>query len=1041
MRSGSSHQVRRWFRLVTGAAALLAAPLAAQAQGTSITGRVTDQASGAPLGDARVYLLGSALVTATNAEGRYTLRGVPAGTGEVRTIRVGYTEQKKPVTVTAGGTTTVDFALEPSIVKLAEVVTTATGQQRRVELGNTVATLGDVSARVEETPVSNISDLLVAKMPGVVVLPGATTGTAGTVRIRGTSSLSLSNAPIWIVDGVRFNASNFSANGAGGTMGNSTFLNGLNPEDIQDVEVVKGPSAATLYGTDASNGVIVVTTKKGRAGAARWSTFAEYGRVEDHSQYPETFAIWGHRPAAPNTPVRCLLRELPLNTCVRDSVTSLNIIEVPSLSPLSTGDHKQFGMQVSGGTESVRYFVSGDFQDDVGPLKLPDVDATRLQAARLNIRDEWERPEAMRSQSARANIGANPHPTLDLNVSAGFSKINQRLGQLDNNFNSVFYQSMMSPGFRGPGLGYTAKDSRGQDLNGNAQYTYGDIFQRNAREDVQRLVGSTLASWRPVSWLQTDGTVGLDLAARSSFGLCRFGECPDFNDWRRGQVADAHFLNRNFSFKLTSTASWQPLAWLDLKTTAGADYTNQQREDTRSTGTVLPPGAQGVSDAAVTTGNATLPSADKTFGVYLQEQAAFRDRLFVTLAVRSDENSAFGTNFQRVFYPKGSVSWIMSEEPFFPKLSFLNQFRLRSAYGASGVQPQSTSAFVTYTAPTVSVGGSDLPGLRENSLGNPNLKPETSTEWEGGFDGRFLKDRVSVEFTYYHKKTKDALLNLNIAPSAASSATTVLRNQGSVENKGLELSINSTILDLRRVAWDVTINASRNTNKLLSLGRDGRDSVIRVNGTGANRDSVGFPLRGWYYRTYAYDDANNDGIIVADEVMVNPNFSYQGSSIPRNILSITNGVSLFNRTLRLNAMFDYKGGFKIANSGKSFQCGNNPACPGLSNPDAAVEDQAAAVAFTAKAPLNTSWGFLEKGDFVRFRELSATYTLPASISRHARARDATLSLGARNLKVWTDYKGADPEEGFVNGNVTDVQATFASSAPRRFYTFRLNLHY
>jgi TonB-linked SusC/RagA family outer membrane protein len=1030
---------------------LFATPLAAGAQatqGTTITGRVTDQASGAPLGDARVYLLGSALVTATNADGRYTLRGVPAGAAEIRAIRVGYTEQKKPVAVTAGGATTVDFAMAPSVVKLAEVVTTATGQQRRVELGNTVGTLGDVSTRVEETPVSNISDLLVAKMPGVVVLPGATTGAAGTVRIRGTSSLSLSNAPIWIVDGVRFNSGNFGVNGAGGNMANSTFLNGLNPEDIQDVEVVKGPSAATLYGTDASNGVIVVTTKKGRAGAARWSTFAEYGRVEDHSQYPETYAIWGHRPAAPNTPVRCLLRELPLNTCVRDSVTSLNVIEVPSLSPLGTGNHKQFGMQVSGGTDAVRYFVSGDFQDDVGPLQLPDVDVARLQAARLKIRDEWERPEAMRSQSARANIGANPHPTLDVNVSAGFSKINQRLGQTDNNFNSVFYQSMMSPGFRGPGLGYTAKDSRGQDLNGNAQYTYGDVFQRYAREDVQRLVGSTNASWRPVSWLQTDGTLGLDLAARSSFGLCRFGECPDFNDWRRGQVADAHFLNRNFSFKLTSTASWHPLSWLDLKTTAGADYTNQQREDTRSTGTVLPPGAQGVGDAAVTTGNATLPSADKTFGVYLQEQAAFRDRLFLTLAVRSDENSAFGTNFQRVYYPKGSVSWILSEEEFFPKLAFLNQFRLRSAYGASGVQPQSTSAFITYTAPTVSVGGVDSPGLRENTLGNADLKPETSTEWESGFDTRILKDRVSIEFTYYYKKTKDALLNLAIAPSAASPGTTptVLRNQGSVENKGLELSINSTILDLRRVAWDVTINASRNSNKLLSLGRDGRDSVIRVNGTGANRDSIGFPLRGWYYRTYTYDDANDDGIIIPDEVTVNPNFSYQGSSIPRNILSVTNGVNLFNRTLRLNAMFDYKGGFKIANGGKSFQCGNNPACPGLSNPDAAVEDQAAAVAFTAKAPLNTSWGFLEDGDFVRFRELSATYTLPSRISRYARARDATLSLGARNLKVWTNYKGADPEEGYVNGTAAtnaniDVQATFASSAPRRFYTFRLNLHY
>src|SRR5262249_855512 len=215
------------------------------------------------------------------------------------------------------------------------------------------------------------------------------------------------------------------------------------------------------------------------------------------------------------------------------------------------------------------------------------------------IRDEWMYPEALQGQSVRATIGASPNPTFDLNVTAGFVKLNQRFSETDNNFNSIFYQSMMSPGFIAAGLGASGLDSGGQNGNGNNSFTYGDIFQRYAREDVQRLVGSAQASWRPFSWFQNDGTVGMDLGSRYSYGLCRFGECPDFVQWRLGQVSDAHRLARNFSVKLTSNASWQPKAWLNLKTTAGADYTNQEGEASTASGTQLPPGGQSVSQAAV----------------------------------------------------------------------------------------------------------------------------------------------------------------------------------------------------------------------------------------------------------------------------------------------------------------------------------------------------------------------------------------------------------------------------------------------------------
>ncbi|HXT18650.1 MAG TPA: TonB-dependent receptor plug domain-containing protein, partial [Gemmatimonadaceae bacterium] len=512
----------------------VAVPLAAHAQGT-ITGRVTAVGTGEPLADARVMVVNSSLATQTGSDGRYTLRGVPTGNLDVRVLRVGYTEQKKPVQVTAGVAATLDFSMAQAIVQLQEIVTTATGDQRKVELGNSLSTI-NAAQQVETKPINGLADLLTAKAPGVIVQPPNMTGAAPVVRIRGANSLSLNNDPIYIVDGIRINSSTIGAN-LGGT--NWSFLNTLSPEEIEDIEIVKGPSAATLYGTDATNGVIVVTTKKGRVGNARWTWFGEGGTIQDKAHYPDTWAIWGHRPNATAT-VRCLTRELPSGGCIKDSVTELNIINRSDLTPVHTGNRNQYGGQISGGSETIRYFVSGDLQNETGPIQMPNIEFPRFDSLKTPMRDEWKYPEFLQGQSARANINVSPSSKFDISVNTGFTKLNQRFAETDNNFNSVFYQAMMSPGFVGAGLGNTGKDSRGQNLYGNNSFTYGDVFQRLAREDVQRLVGTTQASWRPFAWLQNDGTVGLDLASRYSYGLCRFGECPDFSSWRLGQVADRH---------------------------------------------------------------------------------------------------------------------------------------------------------------------------------------------------------------------------------------------------------------------------------------------------------------------------------------------------------------------------------------------------------------------------------------------------------------------------------------------------------------------
>ena len=550
------------------------------------------------------------------------------------------------------------------------------------------------------------------------------------------------------------------------------------------------------------------------------------------------------------------------------------------------------------------------------------------------------------------------------------------------------------------------------------------------------------AAWRPLAWIQNDATVGLDLGSRYSYALCRFSECPDFSQWRLGQVSDRHRLDRNFSVKLTSNAAWQTNAWLNLKTTRGADYTNQENEATAVSGTQLPPGAQSPVQAAVTTVSTatSLPSADKTLGYYLQEQATLRDRLFVTVALRTDQNSAFGSKSTSITYPKASLSWIASEEPFFPQFGWLNQFRIRSAYGASGIQPRATDAFVTYTAPIVNINDSDTPGLRAASLGNPFLKPERTTEFEGGFDMRGSATASNLELTYYSKKTNDALLDLNIAPSAAASATTVRRNLASVKNAGIEATITSTVLDRKNFGWDFTIAASHNGNKVLQLGTDPSGNTILRERHGRQSRLGRLPgarlvlsdvhVRRLELRRHHRAERSRR----RSDVPLRRQLDSRATSSRSATGSICSTAAC--ASIRL---FDYKGGYSINNGTYSFQCGNNPACPGLSNPNASLADQAAAVAFTAKAPTNTSFGYLENGQFWRFRELSATFNVPASLTRRVGSSGASLSLGARNLKVWTKYKGSDPEENF---STTDVQSELRQSPHRAaIYTLRLNLHY
>jgi outer membrane receptor protein involved in Fe transport len=675
---------------------------------------------------------------------------------------------------------------------------------------------------------------------------------------------------------------------------------------------------------------------------------------------------------------------------------------------------------------------------------MPGFSVRRLDSLGVSVRDEWMRPEALQKENFRINLSAAISPTFDLTATAGFAKSDERVPGANNGFFSVQYQSMTSPGFTGPGPGYTAKGQLGEDLHGYNGYVPSEMNQMLGQSGVQRVIGSFNASWRPLSWLQSDGILGIDLADRTDLALCRYNECPVQGTLRQGRSSVTHNNDRNFSVKLVNTASWQAKTWAIFKSTAGADYTNIEQDASTATGNILPPGSQRPQDGAIPSVSATLATASKTLGAYLQEQASLRDRLFLTVAVRSDQNSAFGSNFQRVAYPKLSMSWLMSDEPFFPRWSFINQFRVRSAYGASGVQPGATSSLVTFTATTLNVpgqlgttSGTDTPALRASTLGNQDLKPETSAEFEGGVDSHMFNNKLNLELTYFSKQTRDALISQPIAPSAGPSSTTVLRNLGSIKNSGVEAVLSATLIDRRDFSWDMTLSGSHISNKIVSLGYDANGLPNKTVGTAANRDSVSVSVNGWFYRPYTYNDDNGDGLLTAAEVHVANDFAYWGYSVPRDIVSIQNGFDLLNRKLRVNALFDYKGGYSLLNNTASIQCAQSNSCPGASKLDATLAQQAANIANRNSNP-SSAVGFLESGQYWRFRELSGTLILPSRLAAGLRARDVSLTVAGRNLALWSTYGGPDPEANYGTG---DIQTTYSTSGQRRYITARVTLHY
>lgn len=1010
----------------------MASPASAQTAQGIVSGVARDSSNGQPVAAAQVTIVGTTIGALSNAEGRYIIRGVPAGPVVVRALRVGYSETRQSATVVAGQTTNVDLTLRPVPVSLSAVVSTATGDRRRVEVGNSIAQI-DAAEVVQTRAVANIGDLLTSRAAGVMVIPGTQTGAGIRVRVRGTSSLALTNNPIYVIDGIRVQgATGSSTVGVGGTTPSRS--GDLNPEEIESIEVVRGPSASTLYGTDAANGVIVITTKRGIAGRPQWNYYTEQTALTDRNQYPTAYRAWrtgttGTTNSTPSNTVQCLLAQQASGACMADSVTSYNLTDDPESTPFGVGYRQQHGLQLRGGSEAVRYFLHAEWEDEDGVTQLPKFEQSYLSARGLTLLTDQLSPNRLTRKTLRANFNIALTAKADMTVSAGYTSQDLRLPQSDDS--GTF--GIAANTYGGPGMKYNIT-STGDTLYGWRQFTPRDIYQTTTNQAIERLITSLGTNYRPTNWLAFRGTAGLDYTNRLDTQLCRFQNCPNIGINRQGFKEDNRTNFFTYTVDASGTATRNVNSSIESKTTVGVQMVRDVFDRNGSLGQVLPPGATTVTAGATKFADESS-SESRTLGAFIEETLAFRDRLFVTGAVRSDRNSAFGTNFKTVFYPKVSVSWVASDEDFVPTPQWVNQLRFRTAYGASGVQPGNLDGVPYYSSTTALGESGELPAVVFTTLGNSNLRPERSTELELGVDGTFGGGRVNTELTYYNKVSKDALISRILPPSLGTGATARLENLGQVSNKGFEALINAQIIQHRAFGWDISLNASHNTNNLDTLG--GQPTI----GT-TQQQRQGYPVYGWWSRQLTgFEDKNGNGIIeyksdpALSEITVTDPSVFIGNSIPKTELAFTNGIDLFRNRVRITAMVDYKGGHKVYNNTERIRCASRLNCQGLIDPAASLADQARVV-MVREHPSRSVAGFFEDGDFLRFRELSATVQLPDAWAKKFRGRSVTATASVRNVgMIWTKYTGVDPE---AFGSTGDAPSSFQAFAPPTYLAFRFN---
>jgi TonB-linked SusC/RagA family outer membrane protein len=1041
--------------VVTGRPASAAGATAAP-QAVPVSGRVTD-AKGEALPGVTVLVKGTTTGTSTGADGSFSL-SVPENSTLVFSS-IGYKNQELAIT---GATSTIAIRMSDDAQSLNEVVVVGYGTQSRQELTTSVASVG--AAQIARQPVAGFDQALQGQAPGVqVAAPSGAPGAGINVRIRGNASLSLNGSPLYVIDGVPILPDYQQEL----TTGNQRLnpLNALNPNDIESIDVLKDGAGAAIYGVRAANGVVVITTKRGKVGQTQVGLSVYYGRQylrkklpvlnseQFAGQYNETIANYNAQQTDPS-------KIIPIPFANPANQTYNTDWQDEVYRPAGIQNYQ---LNVSGGTDKTRYYVAGGYFKQDG----------------ININSGFD----------RFNFKVN----LDQHVSDRF-----RLGtnlNMSRTHTNGSVRSELGAGNSGTVIGaltqiptipvYTPLGAYSVNtFASNFDNPVGNLLESSNQAVVYQAIGNLYGELDILKNLSLRSSVGIDFRTQTenTFVSRNYPSLalPGVDPSQRGSARTA--TNQQVIWLLENTLTYNPNLGDRHHLTLLAGQ-SMQASDRFTSGAAT----RSFASNAVPYLNAGA-IADGIPGSYADQWSLlsffsraiynYDERYLATVSFRADASSRFSEANRFGYFPAVSLGWRVSKEKFFPESRVISELKLRASFGANGNQEFYT--YQRYARYGVGynyqgTGSAIVGGISQSDIGN-EVKWETTYQYNGGIDLSMFNNRLAFTFDIYNKRTKDLLLSVPIAQSSGAQNLSILQNLGGIQNRGIEIGLVTTNVEAKDggFGWSTNFNVSGNRNKILDLGTQTNDAgvqtprVILVDNT---IQQSGIPL-GVFYGYVAdgliqtqdqlsalnaasptkiyqaaltapgdikFKDLNGDGVINASDrtIIGNPN--------PKAIAGVTNNFSY--KGLELSVFFQGSFGNDIYNQTRTVTEGQTDPL----NQSTAVLNHWTPTNTNTNIPRpvrtdpngnnRLSTRFIEDGSYVRLKNLTLAYNIPAALAKHAAMKNLRVYVTGQNLITWTKYSGYDPEVSADPFSSTSLGRDFGVYPQSRTYTVGLNANF
>ncbi len=984
----------------------------AQAQTKKISGHVTDDKNN-PVANASVTVKGTTQGTTTNENGEFTL-SVPAATSALvvssvnyATIEVDITDNSNPV-----------IKLLATSGSLSEVVVVAYGNQRKTNVTGSIATVS--SNYLKDKPFSSVDKALQGAVPGLLSTsasgaPGSNTN----IRIRGVGSINASAAPLWVIDGVIATTGDLTSNTT-----TANALSSLNPDDIESISVLKDAAATSVYGSRAANGVIIVTTKKGKAGKTALSATAEAGTIN------RAYTPNKNRPLTTAETRAILIEALINDEDAADTTEAGQIIDDPSnfgyngnvntkwLDAVTrTGTQQQYNISLSGGSEKTQFYASGGYFKQEG----------------TTIATYYKRYNGSLSVTHKANNKITF--TAGINGSSSEQKTPASGGAFANPVLGSFF---LLPWY--------------QPYNSDKTPRYGDTTEFTTTGGVFNPVATALLDQSTAKQTSFRGYVSgeyqilnnLTFTSRYSGELLNVQEDqyrnPFYGD---GQAQGGDGFS---SFRRVFDWTWTNLLNYKLNLNSVQDiYLNFQagQESQKYNNYLLQAGGQGfpgtlalkyLASAATPTTALALPSDNSTASYFASGNINIKDKYIVSGSFRRDGSSVFGSNNKWGNFYSVGASWNVNEEEFLKDSKIIGLLKLRTSYGENG-NALGFGNYASLATYSYDANYNGAPGSRPNNVGNANLTWEKNKAFNVGLDIGLFQNRLSATVEYYDRKTSGLLANIQL--SRTSGFSSQLQNIGALSNKGVEVSLNVRPIDAKYFKWDVGFNFAHNTNKVTEL-YGGRPVA-----SGYYNYTVGHDLQSFYLRQWAgVDPANGDPLWYTDSTHKSTSNNYtlaprqlNYSAAPKYYGALTTTFSF--KGISLEAQFNYNFGNYVIDAWGTYTSTEGAYLGSFNQFTNQLNSWKEPGDITGIPKIvyggnhtsyATSTRYLYKGDFVRLRNLQLGYTLPKKVTSKAHLADAGFYI--RGTNVFTSVKDKnlpfDPEQG------VDSEGNLEVFIPRTF---------